>query len=335
MTRSNTQLDNLITRLQRAGYDKRHIRSALPSWWTPEAEKEPGALIELKASLARRLGLELSSLLNDQAELRIAVPRNTKYKLRREADSELLKPATGSLAAVAAVVCGATNHLPAPQDFNDAISARLEILDSGAHWLSFKALVLWSWRKGIPVIPVVDLPGKRSLDAATNFSGSRPVVILTKNHPVSAWQLFFLSHELGHIASGHVRPHETLIDEDLGQDWPASSERDSEERLADRWARLLLAGADKIRFEITGHLSPNGLARAAQEQARISHTDAGHLILRFAFETKNWPLANAALRVLEPEARALDFAREVARDSLDLDALADDAREFLEQAAGV
>ncbi len=335
MSRGTTKLDNLITRLNKAGYDRRHVRAALPSWWSPEAEKEPGALLELKTALARRLGLQLSSLLDDRAQLQVAVPGNTKFKLRRQADSDLLKPAAASLGALAAVVSGATSHLRPPQDLRDAASARVEILDSGAHWLSFRAVLLWSWRKGIPVIPVVDLPGKRSLDAATNFSGARPVIILTKNHPISAWQLFFLSHELGHIASGHVRPHETLIDEDLTENWPISVKRDSEEQAADRWAKVLLTGIEDIRFEIKGQLSPNGLARAAQEQARVTRTDAGHLILRFAFETKNWPLANAALRVLEPEGRALDFAREVARDSLDLDAIADDAREFLEKSVGL
>jgi len=170
------------------------------------------------------------------------------------------------------------------------------------------------------------------MDAATDFSGPRPVILLTKNHPMSAWELFFLSHELGHIAAGHVTRKEALLEEHLGEDWRRIAASDSQERAADKWARVLLGGADEIRFEIGGQITPNGLARAAQEQARIHQTDAGHLILRLAFETKNWPVANATLRVLEPEPRALDFAREAAEEFLNLDDIADDSREFLEHA---
>jgi hypothetical protein len=334
MKRGTTKFDELIRRLQRAGFDRRHVRAAVPSWWGPGAEDEPGAMLELKATLSRRLGLELSSLLNDEAEPRSAALGITKYKLRRKEDEDLLKPIAGSLSAIARAVCEATTRIVETQTLGDPTSARGEILQSGAHWVSFKALVLWCWKKGVPVIPAVDLPGKRSMDAATDFSGTRPVVLLTKNFQVSAWQLFFLSHELGHIACGHVTRDEPLIAENLDEDWGVLGLRDSEERAADKWAKTVLGGADEMRFETSGQMTPNGLARAAQEQARLHQTDAGHLILRLAFETKNWPLANAALKVLEPEPKALDFARDVAREFLDLDEVGDDAREFLQETVG-
>ncbi len=335
MARATTKLDRLLERLRTAGFDKRHVRAAFPSWWSPEAAHEPGALLELKMALSRRLGVELRSLLDDDADLRVTVPKGTKYKLRIGTDVGLLEPATASLSAIAQVVSVATSHLPVVPNLQDPASARRDILQSGAHWLSFKALIIWCWRSGIPVIPALDLPGRQKMDAAVIFPSDRPVVLLTKNQPVSAWQLFILSHELGHLGRGHVKPDGTLIDDDLGQDWGASNVRDQEELAADEWARVLLAGEDPIQFEFSGHWSPNGLARAAQEQAKALQTDAGHLVLRIAFETKNWALANAALKVLEPQPRAIEFAQEVAREFLNFDALADDSREFLENTVGL
>ena len=141
---------------------------------------------------------------------------------------------------------------------------------------------------------------------------------MTKNHPVSAWQLFILSHELGHLGCGHLKPEQTLVDDNLGEERGTLAELDAEELAADAWAKVLLAGADSIWFEFSGYWSPNALARAAQEQAKDLQTDAGHLILRIAFETKNWALANAALKVLEPKPRAIEFAREVAKESLEV-----------------
>lgn len=335
MARLETKLDKLLERLQEAGFDRNRLRAAFPSWWSAEAETEPGALLELKIALSRRLGLELSSLLNDNAELCLAAPKSAKYKLRVGTDANSLKPATASLTAVARVVSVATSHLPRSGNFQDPFSVRKEILQAGANWLSFGTLLVFCWRSGVPVIPILDLPGKRKMDAAVISAGDRPVVLITKNHQVSAWQLFILSHELGHLGCGHLKTGEMLIDDDLGENWGASGVVDKEELAADNWAKILLAGKDDIRFKYSGAWSPNGLAHAALEQGRIHQIDPGHLILRVAFETKKWALANSALKVLEPEPRALEFAREVARESLNLDALADDSREFIEQLVGI
>jgi hypothetical protein len=334
MARAGTELDRLLERLKRAGFDREHVRSALPSWWSTEAEAEPGALLELKVALSRRLGLDLSSLLDDDADLHLVMPTGTKYKLRLGTDASQLKPATASLSAIAKVVSFAAKHLAAVPDLRDPSLIRKDILKSGAHWLSFKAVLVWCWRNGIPVIPALDLPGKRKMDAAVLFVADRPIVLLTKNQPVSTWQLFILSHELGHIGCGHAKPDEPLVDINLGQDWGTSETKDSEEIAADAWAKKLLAGDNPSLLEIKDYDSPNALARAAQKQAKALQTDAGHLILRAAFHTNNWALANEALKVLGPKPRAFELACEVARSFLDFDALGDDSREFLDHWIG-
>lgn len=330
MPKENSDFKRLLQRLSEAGFDRRHLRVVFPSWWTDDAAREPSALVELKIVLSRRLGIELESLLSDESDPKIVTPNGVRYKLREGTTSVALRPATGSLAALATTVSAASSHLPRAFVSEDPENIRREILGEGANWLSLKGLLNWSWNNGVPVIPTPNLPGKRKMDAAVISPGDRPVVFLTKNQSFSAWQLFILAHELGHLGRGHVKPEHSLVDDDLGEGSAEAELRDDEEVAADLWAKRLLAvknsALDKLR--LCEH--PRELARLAQEEAKKHQTDAGHLILRVAFQTDNWQLANAALSVLEPEPQGLELARQAARLNLDLGAVADDSREFLE-----
>src|SRR5208282_5710580 len=316
------------------GFDRRHLNAAFPSWWTADAAREPGAVVELKIALSRRLGIELESLLDDEIHPRIVTPTGIRYKLREGTTASALRPATGSLSAIAAAVSTASSHLPGAFVRGDPASVRQKILSQGARWLSLKGLLNWCWNNGVPVIPAPDLPGKRKMDAAVIFPDDRPIVFLTKNQSFSAWQLFILAHELGHLGCGHVKPAQSLVDDDLNKDSSDPDERDAEELAADRWAKNLLAVTKLALHRLMLCQHPNELARVAQEEAKTHRTDAGHLILRAAFQTQSWQLANAALNVLEPEPRGLDLARQAARLNLDLGQVADDSREFLEEIIG-
>jgi len=331
MPRQNNSVETLITRLRRAGFDRRHIESSFPSWWTPGAARESGALLELKMVLSRRLGIDLTSLLQDDVVPRPAIAGSPKYKLRKGTSSEAMAPATATTLAIARIVVAASHHLPAPAISKDPQEVRSAIIEAGVRWISFKALLRWCWAIGVPVIPAPDLPGDRKMDATVSFLEDRPIVLLTKNQGASAWQLFFLAHELGHVAMDHVALNQSLVDEDLLGEQRSHAEADAEEIAADRWAKILLAGRDDLVLEVEGTLTANGLARAAQERAAKLQTDAGHLILLFAFQTNGWAIANAALSILEPNPEALVLARAAALENLDRDALSNDNREFLNE----
>jgi hypothetical protein len=172
------------------------------------------------------------------------------------------------------------------------------------------------------------------MDAAVIFPDNRPIIFLTKNQSYSAWQLFILAHELGHLGCGHVKPEHSLVDDDLGAKSPGPDSNDVEEIAADLWAKKLLTVTKTGLHRLTLCQHPVDLARMAQEEARTHRTDAGHLILRAAFQTENWQLANAALKVLEPQPQGLELARQAALLNLDLGTVADDSREFLEEMIG-
>lgn len=330
MPRQNNSIEKLISRLRRAGFDRRYVESTFPSWWTPAAARDSGAVLELKMVLSRRLGIELRSLLRDDVAPLPAIAGIPKYKLRKGTSSEALAPATATTLAIARIVVAASHHLAAPAISNDPQEIRGAIIERGARWISFKALLRWCWEIGVPVIPAPDLPGDRKMEGTVVFLEDRPVVLLTKNQAASAWQLFILAHELGHLALSHVVLNQSLVDEDLLGEQRGSSEPDIEEIAADNWAKILLAGREDLRLELQGTLTANGLARAAQERAAELQTDAGHLILLFAFQTNGWAIANAALSVLEPKPESLTLSRAAALENLDREALSDDNREFLD-----
>ncbi len=329
MPHQNNSVEILIARLRRAGFDRPHVESSFPSWWTPAAARESSALLELKMILARRLGIDLLSLLQDDGVPRPAIAGILKYKVRKGTSSETLAPATATTLAIARIVVAASRHLPIPAISKDPQEVRSAIFDRGARWISFKALLRSCWAIGVPVIPAPDLPGDRKMDATVVFLEDRPVVLLTKNQSASAWQLFFLAHELGHVALDHVTLTQSLVDEELFGDQRSHAETDGEEIAADRWAKILLSGRDDLVLGVEGTLTANGLARAAQERATKLGTDAGHLILLFAFQTNGWAVANAALGVLEPKPEALAPARAAALENLNRDALSEDSGEFL------
>src|SRR5260370_1993836 len=138
MPRQNNSVETLITRLRRAGFDRRHVESSFPSWWTAAAARESGALLELKMVLSRRLGIDLSSLLQHDVVPRPAIAGSPKYKVRKGTSSETLAPATATTLAIARIIVAASHHLPAPAISHVPHEVRPAIIDGRSRSLSLK-----------------------------------------------------------------------------------------------------------------------------------------------------------------------------------------------------
>ena len=155
----------------------------------------------------------------------------------------------------------------------------------------------------------------------------RPVIVLCKKSAFSAWLLFILAHELAHIVLGHIDDDGILIDESVEH-----NVKDAEETDANAFANELLRGNTESRFHTSGSW-PNavqlaGVARLIAKEERI---DPGHVILNYAHTMgKNfWPVANAALKLLEPKRDALKTVRAKMAAHLDWSSLPEDSSEFL------
>jgi hypothetical protein len=108
--------------------------------------------------------------------------------------------------------------------------------------LTLASMVEWVWDHGVSVIP---LHGKGGFYAAVLTVGGNPAVVLKETRDHTAYWLFDLAHELGHIALGHVHD-EGLVDVDALS--PAEVARgDDQERAANEYAlELLLGDADRL-----------------------------------------------------------------------------------------
>ena len=211
--------------------------------------------------------------------------------------------------------------IPTASEIRQTILAR-------SRWVGFKTLLNYCWSLGIPVLHVnLFPPGAKRPDGFTLRLNGRPVIILCRNEKQPSWLLFILAHELGHQACGHVPENGALLDEQVKQNKP-----DQEETEANQFAIELLTGKAPTRIS-TDDRWPNAhkLAELAKEFGRRNHVDPGHVVLNYAHTMGDnfFAVARGALKVLYPEADAMETVRTKLAENLDWEMLPEDSSEFL------
>jgi len=250
-----------------------------------------------------------------------------KFKKRSDVSEDDLALAR-VLATRAAQLAASAVSIPAVAFPVNASDIRQQILGDDAPWVGLDELLRYCWSIGLPVLHLDHFPknAKRPDGFAARVNG-RPVIVLCRHAKYSAWLLFILAHELGHLALGHVPDEGTLIDQGLDED-----SVDVEEQQANAFAIELLTG-HRIRRIIAADRWPNaeGLARLAQELGRQAMIDPGHVVLNYAhsMEGSFFPVSNAALKLLEPNADAVAKVRTKMAENLDWSRLPEDSSEFL------
>src|SRR5437763_15405090 len=77
------------SRLHTTGLSDSAIRAAWPVWWSEDADNSSSARAELRFSVARKLGLDPRSLLDDADSPRFVWKQNARFKrLSGETDTE-------------------------------------------------------------------------------------------------------------------------------------------------------------------------------------------------------------------------------------------------------
>jgi hypothetical protein len=331
------EVRRLLKRIGAAGYSAAFVKRALPDWWTPEVEAEPGAVAELKIRLARRLGLDLSQLLKHDA-VAFTMPAGVKFKRSvRVADAPVSEPFLAYCTAVAHTI-GATMKRESVAPLQDADEERAHILaDTRINWLSLNALLRRCWTElGIAVVQIVDEPANaKGVDAISFNLDGRFVVVLAKKSSHPAWAAFMLAHELGHIAYGDVKVGDALVDDLPDNALSADEKDDDEEYGADQYALRLLGGADLESVRVEGEPNPGSLAEGALYAGKQYRVDPGHLILRYARESGNWEVGQAALNLLRSETDVATAINTVAKAFLDFSNVSDDSRAGTFEALGI
>jgi hypothetical protein len=326
---------DLLKRLAALGLPTAFVRRMLPEWLSPEAARTPGGLLELKLLLSRQFDLDANRLLAD-GEVAFRDPTKRRFKKARSVDTAELFVASSVAMGVAREVAAACTRDPAaiPQT-GEAVREACFSAWSTLKWISLEAILNYSWLQGIPVLYLeATPPGNKKMDAMAVRVNGRPVIVVSRRSSHPAWIAFLVAHELGHIARGHVEEGIALIDTALGDD-PFASETDQDENEANDYAFALLTGAVGTRyFSKSQNVNAPALLEAAMAEGKKSKVDPGHIILNFGHHTSNWAMAMSALsrlKAVEPKQTINDtMARYI-----DLDALGEDAQEFVRKATGL
>jgi len=320
------------------GLTRAQVRKLLPAWWDPEAEKAVDGAAELAVHLSRRLSLDLQGLVEGRLVPKGAVSR-LAYKHGGNVPEASLKSATFIASSLAQAVLASMSRPYKPLSGDvAALQARARELQGGM--LGFDGLLALCWEHGIPVVPLPNLPvGVRKMDGAALQVGDRPVIVVAKKKSSRAWLSFILGHEMGHIASGHLRPGATIVDVSLQEsaEYLAESSSDKDEREADEFALTLLGGSE-VEGEVAQwprNSAPVELAVAAREASAKLRTEPGHFVLRNAFITKRWPEAIIALRFLSEDLNPQGALVGQLRRHLDLDLVASDLQDMVMQVTGL
>lgn len=325
MTAESTK--SLYERLRDVGFTRPYVRkvAALPSWWDDSLWDDPASRAVGLMHLSRHLGIDITTLQDPSATLRLKDFGVCKYKKQAgTTDDELLLTrviATRAAQLAAAAIDRPNGPVPA------AAALRSTILEY-APWVGLGHLLDHCWAAGIPVLHVNNFPSdakKKPMGFTLRVNG-RPAVVLCVEKAQPAWPLFILAHELGHLHHGHVPENGALLDETVHE-----NVRDHEEEQADRYAIELLTGNADTCFEVGRWPKADRLAQLAREFGSRNKVDPGHVVLNCAHTEGGgfWGVANAALKRLGPDADAVGMIGERLAANLDWEKLPEDSSEFL------
>jgi hypothetical protein len=325
---------DLRQRLHTLGLSDSVIEAAWPRWWSEGADESASARAELRFGVARRLGMDPSSLLDDRDEPRFLWSSQARFKhLAGESDIER----AGISAFGRAVAKPLLNATPLPEiprvDPNSALGMREMLLGIGrSPFVALSDLLALCWGMGVPVgyLRVFPWPRKR-MAAMTVRVGDRWAVLLARDSRYPAPVAFWLAHEIAHIFLSHIESEEVIVD--LDRPGPDLQGDDMEEAAADAFALELLTGRPRpevLADQTSATPSASGLAQEVSRRGPELGIEPGTLALCYGFTTGEWEVANGALKALYPSGPAVwSEINWLAIDQLHLDELPEESRHFL------
>lgn len=321
----------LRSELAAAGLSAAAVTAAWPAWWSDAAENSPSARAELRLAVARNLGLSPRALVGERVDF---VWRDrARYKHLSSTDA-------GETSALDSFGTSLAGSLAAASDPGEGLGGvpapvlRAAILADGGV-VDLPALVSACWALGVPVAHLAVWPLRiKAMHAMVAARGGRHAILMARDTSFVAAAAFTLAHEMGHAALGHVRDEGLLVD---AEDPGSSRDGDDEEEAADRYALEVLTGDPdpEVRINVETFNAPM-LADAARRAGRERGIDPGTIALAVGYRRKAWPVAMAALRLIQTETVAVgELVNRVAATQLDLSRLGSDNATYVARVLGL
>jgi len=330
-TAAANPMKELRARLSAVGVKRTFLNKVvLPSWWDDSLAESPGGFREGTGYICAHLGYSMVSLLDEKQPLAFVNTSRVKYKKARGISEDDVSLATHYALGVARAVAFAQRppaaRVPAPVEW------RRELLAvSDKPWVCLRQIVEATWKLGIPVIHLRNVPaGMTKPDALTTMVGERPVIVVMNARKSPSWMAFILAHELGHLHHGHVQPGQTLVDEKIDK-----SAEEKDERDANDFASCLLTGHTNLGLNSPRRLNAQQLAAAVTKFGNDYRVAPGVAALNYGFTTGFWPVANGAVSILEKADDAGVCLRATLEAHLQADDFSEEAREWIGRATGM
>jgi len=315
------EMPALYKRLLNLGFTQQFIREkALPCWWDKTLETNPVAVTEAAGYIAKRLGLDISTVLNPDVPIVFKKLGSPKFKRRSTTDEPSLIIAQGMATRVVEMITYSfkPEFVALPQK---ASEIRDQILKEHPS-VDLDGLLKFCGTHGVPVIHFSSFPPNTSkMDGMAVLLNGRPAIVITVSRQYSAWLLFIAAHELGHLVKGHANGG-ILVDEEI------HNSQDIEETEANEFSSELLLGCPN-RYTWSQDLEPTKLAAIALSVAERDKVDPGAIVLNYAWTRNQWAVAMKALEMIEPEADAPTKINRYLINHLDWDRLDIDSQDYL------
>lgn len=322
--------DSLKAELRAAGLSKAAVDAAWPEWWSDRADGSTSARTELRLAVARNLGLSPSSLIGERVDF---VWRDRARFKHLRADGDIHAAALNSFGmSVGRSLIAATDWRHDLVGMK-AHELRALLLEMGPP--NLEGLITICWAVGTPVAHLKVWPlTQKAMHAMVVGQAGRHAILFSREARYPAMAAFTLAHEIGHIALGHVPADDMLVD---AEDPAGAADHDDEELAADRFAlEVLLGDPDpdiRIPFDRFNHAE---LAEAVLRAGPQYGIDPGTIALAVAHRRNAWPVAMAAMRIIQPQAIDVpSLVNQVAQGQLDLDRLGYDTSVFVERTLGI
>lgn len=325
MTITINPMNNLYNQLSTVGIVKSFAKKVLPEWWDDEIALSASGLQQAQLYFSRAFNLDIASLQASQTQPKFHVVER-KFKLSRNVTDEQVSVGAHYVSAIAKLALQAmnqnTHNIPSdPSQLRSIILERYSRVD-------LASLLSYCNEVSIPVLHIEKLPSKKMTGLAIRINGRFAIVLSKKGHP--AYQLFYLAHELGHIARGHLPSDGFIADANIG----SSNQNDADEQEADAYAIRLLNGR-AVKYTAQGTItSGKQLYTAAKAKSEQENVDVGHIILNFANTQGGFGLANMALRRVEGSDDGAEVVNKALFSSLNEVLLSDDQLQLLKTATG-
>jgi hypothetical protein len=321
----------LRRQLTESGLSRSIIDAAWPEWWTDEADSSKSARTELRFSLARKLGLEPRSLLDEGAPKFIWRDEAKFKNLSAEGESERAALTSFGMSIGREIV-------PAPNTATNLIGTsasdiRASILKNQPYVRLIDLLGL-CWGVGIPVVFLKVFPlSAKKMCAMTIRVNDQFAILLGKESQYPATVAYYIAHELGHVALGHLSGATALIDYGDPLD---GNETDEEELEADRYALELLTGSTSPSVvssaeSFTASQLADSVLRASSELG----IEPGTLALCYGHSSGDWAKVNAAFSKIYTEKKPVwNEVNRIAALNLEWGTITDDSQCYLKAIMG-